>query len=580
MSLFSIALNSIRSKESVRKTLTLNASLTMDTTWMYSDRIRRRLVLGTCFALILLTFLLSFGTALRLKMHSIAPYWVYTAVPAALSNVAYGHDRNYMALNFVNDTYYSRLKSSYAKDVNRAIAAVLAEYPIAPEYSDQMLSSDDKGIVVLTEIAFRVFGYKIEGVLYMYYVILGMSAALFAYSFRRNPYALLMLAAFLLLHRMILPMINYDAQLGGVTALRCMPVLAMIACLHGIMFAFESKVDTKKIAAVVLQILIIVLVIHIRSTAIWELVLVAGASFGAMALRRGPVSAQSSRMALLGNRWPTIIPLVASIMLLLLLNLHRAYGFPEEYHRNGETSTRPFWHNIYSGFAFNPAMAARYDLRVDDLSVMVATKKYLLDRNKAEVWEAAGGNTPDFRGVRWKAYDEAVKDMLVFTCTKYLSDCISTFIYYKPLSMFRNLLWVCGWIRQVPDSEIFVSKFPQIGSIVKQQFDETTRQLDLHKERGRMWLRYMSAMVAAFALLAVLWKRREDLSPVLASAAVLAAGSTVPSIVGYAAPHTIAEAALAIPMLLVAMSTYFVYRLFDPRAPDTQGNNAQVPDQV
>ena len=72
-----------------------------------------------------------------------------------------------------------------------------------------------------------------------------------------------------------------------------------------------------------------------------------------------------------------------------------------------------------------------------------------------------------------------------------------------------------------------------------------------------MWLRYMSAMIAAFVLLAMLSPRKHQLLPVLVTAGVLAAGSAVPSIIGYAAPHTIAEAALAIPLLLVALSAVF-----------------------
>jgi hypothetical protein len=552
----SFNLESMRDENSTPRTLTVKARFTADLDWLRSERLQRNTLTGICLALVLLAFALSLGAALRLKMHTEVPYWVYAAVPPALSRVEYGHER-YMSLNFVHDSFYSKLKNSYAVDVNRAIDETLAQYPAAQDRSDRILSSDDKGIVVLTEMSFRLFGYKVEGVLYMYYIILGISAALFAYSYRRNPYALLLLAAFLLLHRMILPMIKYDAQLGGITALRCMPVLAMIACMHGILYFFESRVDGRKLVVLILQIAIIVFVMHIRSTAIWELVLVAGASVVALLLRKGPEFEQSARLPFLKNRWPAAVPLAATIVLVLLLNVHRAYGFPEEYHRDGETITRPFWHNIYSGFAFHPAMAERYQLKVDDFTVLLATRQYLLENNRADAWEAAGGNSPNYTGMRWKAYDDAVRDMLFARCREYFGECLTTFIYYKPLSMFKNLLWVCGWIKLPPDMDKFVSRFPEIGTVVKEQFTETSRQLDRHKERGRMWLRYMAAMIAAFVALALLRARTSELLPVLATAAVLAAGSTVPSIVGYAAPHTIAEAAMAIPLLLVVLSAGF-----------------------
>jgi len=557
MSRISFDLDSTRSEDRTPRTLTLKAGFTVDLDWLQSERLQRNTLTCICLALVLLAFALSLGAALRLKMHTEPPYWVYAAVPPALSKVEYGHER-YKSLNFVHDIYFGQLTSNYAKDINRIVADILAKHPVATDRSDRIVNqADDKGIVVFTEISFRLFGYRIEGVLYLYYIILGVSAALFAYSYRRNPHALLLLAAFLLLHRMILPMIKYDAQLGGITALRCMPVLAMIACMHSILYFFESKVDGRKIAALILQIALIVFVVHIRTTALWELVLVAGASLMALSLRKGPEAESSTRLPFLKNCWPAAIPLAATIVLVLLLSAHRTYGFPEAYHRDGEAVTRPFWHNIYSGFAFHPAMAERYQLKVDDFTVLLATKQYLLENNRADAWEAAGGNSPNYTGMRWKAYDDAVKDMLIARCTEHFSECMTTFIYYKPLSMIKNVLWVIGWIKLPPDMDIFVSKFPEIGTVVKEQFTETSRQLDRHKERGRMWLRYMSAMIAVFAVLAVLRPRRNELMPVLATAGILAAGSTVPSIVGYAAPHTIAEAALAIPLLVVLLSAGF-----------------------
>lgn len=560
MSRISFDFGSTQTENSIPRTLTLKAGLTVDLDWLQSERLQRNVLTGICLILVLLAFAFSLGTALRLKMHSEPPYWVYAAVPPALSNVEYGHQR-YKTLNFIHDNYFGQLTSNYARDINRIVADILAKHPVAQDRTDRILSSDDKGIVVLTEWSFRMFGYKVEGVLYMYYIILGLSAALFAYSYHRNPHALLLLASFLLLHRMILPMIKYDAQLGGITALRCMPVLAMIACMHSILFLFESRVDVKRIATLILQIALMVFVMHIRSTTMWELALVASFSVAVMLWRKGPVAGQSTRWPLLGNRWPTAVPLGAMIVFVLLLNAHRIYGFPEEYHRNGEAVTRPFWHNIYSGFAFHPAMAERYQLKVDDFTVLLATKQYLLENDRADIWEAAGGNSKDYTGMRWKAYDDAVKDMLFDRCRQYFGECMATFIYYKPLSMIKNLLWVSGWIRLPPDMDIFVSRFPEIGTIVKEQFTETSRKLDRHKERGRMWLRYVSAMIAVFAVLAVLRPRKDELLPTLATAGALAAGSTVPSIVGYAAPHTIAEAALAFPLLLVVLSSYFVMKL-------------------
>jgi hypothetical protein len=552
----SMDVESARSEDTKPRTLTLNARLILDLDWLRSDGLQRNVLAILCLSLAALAFLVSLNAALRLKMHSEIPIWVASAIPPALSRVAYGHDRHYMSLNFVHDSFYGQLKGYEASHVNSVIGNILADNPVAVDRSDRILSGDDKGIVLVTELAFRLFGYKVQGVLYLYYLILGISAALFAYAYRRNPFALLLLAAFLLVHRMILPMIKYDGQLGAITALRCMPVLAMIACMHCLLFVFESKVDIRKLVLVVLQMAIIVFVIHIRSTTMWELALVIGASVVALLLRTGPVLTLPSRAFVRFARWPAAVPLVAGVVLMLGLNAHRAYGFPEEYHRGGEIVSRPFWHNIFSGFAYSPSLAKRYDLRIDDFTVLLATKQYLLENGREEVWEAAGGNTPGYTGMRWKVYDEAVKDMLFARCTEHFGECIAAFMYYKPLSMIKNLLWVCGLAALPPDMDLFVSKFPEIGVVVKDQFIDTTRQLDLRKERGRLWLRGFLTIAGAFALLAVVWRKRNEMLPIVAATAVLAAGSTAPSIIGYPAPHTIAEAALAIPLLLALLPAY------------------------
>ena len=68
----------------------------------------------------------------------------------------------------------------------------------------------------------------------------------------------------------------------------------------------------------------------------------------------------------------------------------------------------------------------------------------------------------------------------------------------------------------------------------------------------------------AFAALAAVWRKRDELMPAMAAVGALALGSTIPSIIGYPAPHTIAEAALAIPLLLVALPACLVMALYPP----------------
>jgi hypothetical protein len=554
MARISFKLEARRSEDTSPRMFTLKALFAADLDWLRSDKLQTNVLMYLCLAAVVVTFLLSLSAALRLKMHTEVPYWVAGAVPPALSKVAYGHERNYMSLNFVHESFNQQLKGFQAADINKAIANILAAHPVAPDRSDRVLSSDDKGIVTFTELSFRLFGYRIEGVFYLYYIFLGISAALFAWAYRRNPYALLLLAAFLLIHRMILPMIKYDGQLGGITALRCMPVLAMIACMHCLMFLFESRTTPWKLVAVALQVAVIVFVIHIRSTTMWELMVVVAGSAIALLLRKGPLLDALPSTRNRWMRWPTAVPLMAAAAFMAVLKIHQAYGFPEEYYRGDQIVTRVFWHNIFSGLAFSPGFAARDNLRVDDFTTLEATRKYLLENGREKEWDATGGNVPGYTAMRWQVYEVAVKEMFFTRCAEHFGDCVAAFAYYKPVSMIKNLLWMTGLRKLPPDMDIFTSKHPEIGTVVKEQFIETTRLLDLKKERGRLWFRGLLFLAAAFAVLGKLRRRRSELLPVVVTATVLAIGSTIPSILGYPAPHTIAEVAIAVPLLLVVLA--------------------------
>ena len=57
----------------------------------------------------------------------------------------------------------------------------------------------------------------------------------------------------------------------------------------------------------------------------------------------------------------------ACIPLLLLftatggLQFYRSVAYPIEYQLGEQIITRPFWHNIFSGFAFHPQFSQRYE---------------------------------------------------------------------------------------------------------------------------------------------------------------------------------------------------------------------------
>ena len=103
-------------------------------------------------------------------------------------------------MNAVHDSFYAQIGAEKSgAHIDQAIAHILdPNFPVA-DRSDRLLGPDDKGIVDVTSLAFRLLGYKVENVLYMYYLILGISSFLFVVCNPKSPFALLWLPGFFLI---------------------------------------------------------------------------------------------------------------------------------------------------------------------------------------------------------------------------------------------------------------------------------------------------------------------------------------------------------------------------------------------
>jgi hypothetical protein len=494
-----------------------------------------------------MAFWLNIVDARRLKMDTEPPVWVVDAIPPALSRLVFDHARHYTSINAVYDSFFAQIKQDRsAPGINQAIASIVEESPAISDRSDRLLGNDDKGIVDLTTFAFRLMGYKVENVLYMYYAIFGVSALLFVVSYFRNVVALVWLAAFFLMCDALLPMIKFNSQLGAVTSLRCMPILAMVACMHCLLFQWEVKVDAKTIVCAAAQVAVIVFVIYIRSTTFWELLIVCLLSLVVSLLNNGPSADLRAPALLQARRWPAAVPVVASILLMLALQAHRNWDFPDEY-KTGDQG-RSFWHNIFSGLAVNPVLADKYELRIDDMSVIQATGRYLVESGQEDDWQALGGTSPGYSHIRWGRYDEAVKDMMFARCTQYFGQCIAAFLWYKPLSLVNHVLWLWGFRDLPPDMDLWASKF--FGPVVKDEIVVTTSRLDATQSRARLWFPRILVASLGFLIVSLVREWRNQLQPVFVSTLLLALGSLSPAMVGYPAPHTICETAIAAALVL------------------------------
>ena len=477
-----------------------------------------------------------------------APFWVLDAVPAALTNIFAPSAPRYTISDAVADAYLGspRQPPGSAEAVNSAIAKVTRQDFTHAARGYALLGNDDKGIVDFVELAFRVFGLRIESVAIAYYALLLLSSLLFCWRYWNNCMAMVALTSVLFAEFQILPYLVFNPQLTSPLALRCIPIISVIACLHCALHYWRTRATLTDLAAVFLQALLIVFVLNVRSTAIWQPLLLLG--FGLIfALRRWRDRRRNSTVDPLPRFMAMIMPSLLMVIALAALNAYRALAFPAEYSAGEQITTRVIWHNIYSGFALHPRLAAEHALRIDDMSELADVGRALKQQGKLNLWQRLGGETPNFSKINWAVYDPVVGEVLVELCRKETRDCLETFLIYKPYYFFDTLLWFYGLTEFPSVADVFVSTY--FGDIVKTQVQEATAKLRQRGLTAAPWgsgFVWLLLVLAIGALIAQMRSRRPRIEGPVVSLAAMALMSTAPSMIGYPAPHGMANSVVAI----------------------------------
>jgi hypothetical protein len=448
--------------------------------------------------------------------------------------------------------------------VDRAIAEVLKMDPRTISRETVLLGGDDKGIVDFIKIAFRLFGYSDEKIIYLYFALLFGSVLLLVLSFRESLFPQVIASAFLVAHYLILPTVYYHMQLQSVLALRFLPVLSMLACLHCLFFIQRPSLTWSGLVALVAQVALLIFGVHLRSVTAWELTTVgvvgiATAAWSIYRIRRQtPSPLRAGILPYLAKVSRPLIPGALVLLGMTGLTEYRRLAYDERYMQGDQILTRPMWHNLASGFAFNPELARHYGFKIDDFSELRATGIFLTEHGRAQEWEAMGGTTPDFR-IKWTLYDPAAKEFLLSILREHPMASFATLIYYKPAALWRDLAWLYGFRRDVPDVDLFVS--PQLGNAMAIHLQVLAKNVDDHGLRFILWDRLALLTVFVFSLLLSFELPVLKIGDWVALGA-LGLGSLIPTIAGYPSLHTIAEPALMFATGLYVGAIFGLSRLF------------------
>jgi hypothetical protein len=283
-------------------------------------------------------------------------------LPVAVSVLYHGRQHDYTAF----DSVAAAMAGGRTIDAARRLV-------VPPNDGTYYWVADDRGMADYAIGALFLFGPRLQSLYYFFFVILGVSAALFLADLGRHP-APAALALFTLgglyVCLSVIPLGNLTLQVfeaGSLFEPRVFELLSLVAALHlGLTAWFDDPWTWKRRALVGAQAAILVACFHARSSIAWEVLFVLCSNNLALAvrvIRRDRTVAVNG--ALVGIVWPCLV----TVVLLVVVTGYQRVALNPKYRTLGG---RTIWHNVLMGLSSNASLQKKYDLAVSDPAVVSA----------------------------------------------------------------------------------------------------------------------------------------------------------------------------------------------------------------
>lgn len=324
--------------------------------------------LGIQGSLIIILFAYSYFYGIQKGMHQTVPGAIYRndmAMSIAISDLKYGL-KGYQGYNIVLNTLtkngmtddpdvlvkYGKTKEEALTDpllLQGAIDKTLNISNVA-FYGRHNFMRDDIGMAAYYKIAFRIFGFKIEGFYYLYFLILFVSVMCYVAAFYRRPELLNLLVVFLCSHLIImttLPKLGIEMQ--TVHNVRFIPMLTFLPVIHlALLITGGHRASPLFLAGAILQASIIILAYHVRSSALLQILTLVGVFivyvFAYLSKNRPAGAYVLNRVSV----WPVVLVILCFLCLKFYLATTLHYSYSEE------LGSHYLWHPAYLGLGEHP----------------------------------------------------------------------------------------------------------------------------------------------------------------------------------------------------------------------------------
>jgi hypothetical protein len=314
--------------------------------------------------LILLTFGLDFGHGIALGEHDIGFHPMYRlrqTLAIAISRMHHPPARGYLAYQSVVDAlnengfaFFPEDKGPHLdvegwnalfKDTARLDRALqeARDTPVDPSLPPQIIRGNEIGYADYAYFAFRAFGLHIASFYYFYFLLLGLSCALFVSQFWRSPFALFLLSTYL---AGLFFLENYaqsqGAQVATLTNSRLFDALSLLPAMHVSLVMWRREAPRwPTIATVVGQALLLAFLVDCRTTTLWQVAMIValgGAVVlgGAVTKRRLPANWKKRLML----AWPAAVAVGMLTMQIVFINSSADSRYREE------PKAHTIWHEV------------------------------------------------------------------------------------------------------------------------------------------------------------------------------------------------------------------------------------------
>jgi hypothetical protein len=315
-----------------------------------------------------------------------------TAIAIALSDSVYKVRLGYVGLKKVFDTiqsYWNRdasrwadleqLKKNFhdAELLNAGIRAAASLGPQTPGYlhDGELITTyyDDMGEVDYVSLAFRLFGLKVQSMLYLYFTLLGLSTLIFILTFRDKIFALCLLFTVLFAYYVELYLSFFEpVAVSTYWGMRHSSTLCLVPMLHfAFLLLWKRKLSLAVGVGAVIQLAILILAWRIRSSVAWVLVFLPALAIALALLDSWPRSGKpglgwwgtlrhyvlsfpGSAMAVVRS-WRTVArrtlawPLVLVLLGVLANNIYNRATVHPIYHADDVMPQHGIWHSVHLG---------------------------------------------------------------------------------------------------------------------------------------------------------------------------------------------------------------------------------------